>query len=769
MSEPERSAHDAGEAIGASGSGAEFFTDVLMQAPIGIHVVDQHLIIRQVNAMAAQWLGPANWVGRALTDLLQHRWPLSLTTDIVRSFRHTLATGEPCNDVQHSAVRRDRQQLEHYEWQLRRVLLPDGQPGVACYFRENSDRVRAREELQWQRDALHLEQRRLDFIQQATRIGLFDWDMVADTSEVTPQWRRIYGLPLDGPMPTHQDWLRCVHPEDRERAATTALAAAQSGDTYEREFRVVWPDGSIHWVLSGGKTLLDAHGNPHRLLGAAMDITARKRAEEQVVQNEQRFRVALMTAPLMIYTTDRELRCTWVHHPVLGVNAETIIGKRDEEIFPLPIVAPFIAIKRRVLESGRAERGHVSTVMDGKSYTFDVTIEPQREADGSVSGLIGAVMDITDLTQAKAAAEAADRRKDVFLATLAHELRNPLAPIRTAAQILGSPQLEPQQLQWAQGVIARQVRHMALLLDDLLDIARITQGKLELKKESVRLTDIVDSAIEAARPLIESKHHAFSVSLPPTELTLVCDPLRLAQVLSNLLTNAAKYTDPAGHIELCASVADGTLCVSVKDDGIGISAESLVHIFDMFSQIDEASSRAAGGLGIGLALVKGLVDLHGGHIEVSSDGLGRGSTFTVHLPVALSSAAADAAAVSDVTRSAADRRRVLVADDNKDAADSLAMLLKLEGHDVRVAHNGRAALSLAQTFRPHVALLDIGMPELSGYEVAVQMRREAWGAGIKLIAISGWGQDVDRQRASLAGFDQHLTKPIDPAALERLL
>jgi len=317
-------------------------------------------------------------------------------------------------------------------------------------------------------------------------------------------------------------------------------------------------------------------------------------------------------------------------------------------------------------------------------------------------------------------------------------------------------------------VIQRQVARMALLLDDLLDIARITQGKLELKAERVKLTEVVDSAVEEVRPLLESKNHQLTVTLPSEELTLNADPLRLSQILSNLLTNAAKYTDPAGHINLSCGVQNGTLCLSVKDDGIGIAPQALTRIFEMFSQIDGAAARSEGGLGIGLALVKGLLELHDGTIEAKSDGLGRGSEFIVRLP--LTAAIPSEASVTNVDAPPVARgRRVMVADDNKDAADTLAMLLELGGHEVRVAHRGRAALELAQTFRPDVAIIDIGMPDLSGYEIAKQLRRESWGTGICLIALTGWGQDDDRQRAKDAGFDRHMTKPVEAWALEELL
>jgi CheY-like chemotaxis protein/anti-sigma regulatory factor (Ser/Thr protein kinase) len=279
------------------------------------------------------------------------------------------------------------------------------------------------------------------------------------------------------------------------------------------------------------------------------------------------------------------------------------------------------------------------------------------------------------------------------------------------------------------------------------------------------LTSIVDAAVEAARPLLDEKRHHLIVALPSEALTLEADPLRLAQVVSNVLNNAAKYTDPGGRIELSAQVTSTTVRITVRDNGIGIPAKSLARIFDMFAQIDSHSSRTEGGLGIGLALVKGLVELHGGTTEVASAGAGQGTEFTVNLPLpARGTDVALGAAVTAEVRSATGRR-VLIADDNKDAADSLGILLEIDGHEVRVAHGGHAALALAQAFRPEVALLDIGMPEMSGYEVAEALRKEPWGSAIRLIALTGWGQERDRRQSKTAGFDRHLTKPIDMDAL----
>jgi signal transduction histidine kinase len=359
-----------------------------------------------------------------------------------------------------------------------------------------------------------------------------------------------------------------------------------------------------------------------------------------------------------------------------------------------------------------------------------------------------------------------DRRKDEFLATLAHELRNPLAPIRQAAVISSAPNATGQQKAWAHEVITRQVQNMALLLEDLLDISRITRGTLELRKERTTLAHVVSTAVETARPAIDGKRHHLEVRLPSQELVLDADPLRLSQVLSNLLTNAAKYTDPDGHICLIAQVTGDDLVIRVTDDGIGISREALPKIFAMFSQV--ASARSGGGLGIGLALSRGLVEMHGGQVVASSQGLGKGSEFTVRLPLQRVEAAprpADAAPEIVPTR----QRRVLVADDNLDAGESLAMLLRLDGHEVQVASNGPEALALFDRMNPEIAILDIGMPGLTGYEVAQRIRAQKLARPVTLIAVTGWGQEADKARAAESGFDHHFTKPIEPESLSALI
>jgi signal transduction histidine kinase/CheY-like chemotaxis protein len=362
----------------------------------------------------------------------------------------------------------------------------------------------------------------------------------------------------------------------------------------------------------------------------------------------------------------------------------------------------------------------------------------------------------------------ADRRKDEFLATLAHELRNPLAPIRQAALISKAPGATDAQKRWSHDVIDRQVQHMSLLLDDLLDISRVTRGTLALRMQPTELSSVIDSAVETARPTIDAKRHVLSVDVPVDPIQFTADPLRVAQVLSNLLTNAAKYTDPEGQIGLLARCEGDDVVIRVRDSGIGISAAALPRVFNMFSQVHSTTDRSEGGLGIGLALAQGLIELHGGTIEANSQGLGCGSEFTVRLPRRMAHTP-KAVPNTPVATARTLRRRILIADDNRDSAETLAALLRMEGHDVTSVHDGPVALSAFGEIKPDVALLDIGMPGLTGYEVARKMRQSTSGAAVTLIAITGWGQDIDKERAYAAGFDHHLTKPVDPHRLAELL
>jgi signal transduction histidine kinase/CheY-like chemotaxis protein len=357
--------------------------------------------------------------------------------------------------------------------------------------------------------------------------------------------------------------------------------------------------------------------------------------------------------------------------------------------------------------------------------------------------------------------QAQARAKDDFLATLSHELRNPLSALTTAAQLLDRGSLDAQAERTARQILKRQTHLMGRLLDDLLDVSRITRGKLEIRKAPVLVSAIIESAVETVQPWITRNAHELEVDAPDRDVIIEADSVRLAQVLANLLTNAAKYTEPGGRIQLTVQRHGDAMEFRVRDNGIGIPRENQSEIFKMFAQLSPAIERSEGGLGIGLALAKGLVDLHGGSISVASEGFGRGSEFCVRIPGAVAAAPAVAGAAAVVGPGAANGCDLILADDNADALQSLAMLLELEGHTVRVAPDGMSALALAQQKMPDVMLLDIGMPGLTGYEVASRARALAGGDAVMLIALTGWGQPADRTRASEAGFDHHLTKPIN--------
>ena len=370
--------------------------------------------------------------------------------------------------------------------------------------------------------------------------------------------------------------------------------------------------------------------------------------------------------------------------------------------------------------------------------------------------------------QAEDALRLADRRKDEFLATLAHELRNPLAPVRNAVELLRLKQSADPDVARSRDVIARQVSQMARLLDDLLDVSRITRNRLELRRQAVTLDSIVDSAVETSRPLLDAARHELDVSVPQ-QMYIDGDPTRLAQVFANLLNNAAKYTPRGGTIRLSAERTGEEVVVSVTDNGIGFAPEARPHLFEMFSQATPALERSQGGLGIGLSLVKALVEMHGGSVDARSDGHGTGSEFIVRLPVMAPDSGFAATHAGASVADGADRKwRVLVVDDLKDAADSLAALLETLGHEAHVAYDGEQGVGAARRLKPEVVFLDLGMPKINGYDACRTMRSD-FGNDIFLVALTGWGQDDDRRRSAAAGFDRHLVKPVEPAALGAML
>jgi signal transduction histidine kinase len=362
-------------------------------------------------------------------------------------------------------------------------------------------------------------------------------------------------------------------------------------------------------------------------------------------------------------------------------------------------------------------------------------------------------------------------KRDEFLAMLSHELRNPLSPLRNAAHLLTQAETQDPKIVWSRGVIARQLKHMIRLVDDLLDVSRIARGKIVLVSEPVKVSEVVAAAVETVQPLLEQKRQRLTIETTDPELTVRGDPVRLAQVVGNLLHNAAKYTGDGWNITLVVREQAGYAEIVVRDTGIGIAPEAMPRIFELFTQIPSDRASTSGGLGIGLALVRALVELHGGEIHASSEGIDRGSEFVVRLPLLGSSQQPDDAPqeVAKVTTAVPVRRNILIADDNQDALESLALMLRMEGHEVHCASDGEEALQLAAQRKPEILVLDVGMPKLDGCEVARRVRAESWGRDAVLVALTGWGQEIDRRRSRDAGFDLHLVKPVDPATLCHML
>lgn len=516
---------------------------------------------------------------------------------------------------------------------------------------------------------------------------------------------------------------------------------------------------------------LHAYPVPHGVALLYRDVSTVKQAEALLRESETRFRAAVSAVGVM-WTCNAQGQ---MEGEQLGW--QMLSGQRPHEfagegwmhaLHPNDAAEALaqwrIAVRRgdNYLSEQRVRRP------GGPWREYMVRAVPLLAADGSVREWVGVHIDVTDARQAARALNSAARRKDNFLAMLAHELRNPLAPIRTAAQALRHPRLTRHELDACQAVISRQVAHMAWLLNDLLDVSRISEGRLSLRRSCVSLRQVVDSAIETARPVLDERGHALAVDLPRHDLDIDVDPLRLAQVLSNLLINAAKYTPNGGHVGLRARAEPAGVRLEVVDDGIGIAEERLPHVFEMFSRISgQHGSGIDGGMGIGLALARGLMELHGGTLEASSPGPGLGSTFTAWLPVAVSeSAPAPLHDFGDLSNNPVrPGLRLLIADDNADAAESLAMLTSMEGHRAQVVHNGPDALAAGLENPPDVCILDIGMPGMDGHTVARRLREALPDHPMLILAVTGWGQKKDKHEARAAGFDRHFTKPIDPNVL----
>ena len=532
----------------------------------------------------------------------------------------------------------------------------------------------------------------------------------------------------------------------------------------DRELSIERPDGSRIDVLLNITPLRDHAGGIAGAVNIVQDITARKRVEDELRVSEQRFRTLANTVPVLIWQNDEEGRNVFVNQYYLdftGKAFEDVMGMRWHELVHPDDAPAYIADYMDAVRARRPWRNLDRLLRrDGQWRWFDNYAQPLFAPDGSYAGHVGASLDITDAVLAEQALKETDRRKDEFLAVLAHELRNPLAPISNAVHLLRHPDGRRRADRLVE-MLGRQVRQMIKLVDDLLEISRITRDKIELHRQPLLLADVVHGAVETSRPLIDQQHHHLDVRLPEEPLTLDADSVRLTQVLANLLNNAAKYTDQGGRIELEARRDGLDVEITVRDNGIGIPAGQLPEVFDMFTQAHRTAGRGQGGLGIGLAMVKSLVQMHGGTVAAQSAGAGLGSEFVVRLPLAEPPDAAHDGTAAGADAAPLAGQRILVVDDNQDAADTLAMLLDADGAQARAVYDGPSALAALPVLRPHTVLLDLGMPDMDGLEVARRIRADPALAGVRIVALTGWGQESDRERTRGAGFDFHLTKPVD--------
>ena len=562
-------------------------------------------------------------------------------------------------------------------------------------------------------------------------------------------------------------WVAAIHPEDRVRVQALWKDAIAHPRAVDIETRI-WnsPTLSYRWYSSRAVPRFGADGAVEEWVGACTDIHERRAAEIQLRESEERARLALDIAQLGTLT--------WVLD-----DDDVLADPRCREICGLP-ASGSIALADLEERIHPVDRGHVLEGLAGAAKLARPYAEEFRfeHRDGSVRWVVArgdvvtrpgnttmpvtvvllSVMDVTERRLAEEALKQADREKDDFLALLAHELRNPLAPIRTAVELLKMRKQPDPEGQRLYAVIDRQVRHLVRMVDDLLDVSRVMRGKVELRREPIEIADAIAIAVETSRPLIDAQRQTLKLDLPSRPVTVHGDPVRLSQVIANLLNNASKYSSAGATISLSASQSDGEVEIAVRDSGAGIPAEILPRVFEPFLQADRSLERSRGGLGIGLTLVKKIVELHNGRVSAESGGLGKGSTFTIRLPAHAGAAAH--AATAEQPPVIAMPARVLVVDDNVDAAESLAMLLQSDGHTVSVAHNGVDAVQRAEAWGPDIAVLDVGLPGMNGYEVANVLRSRG-DACPELIAVTGYGQAADTKRALEAGFRYHLVKPVD--------
>jgi two-component system CheB/CheR fusion protein len=731
--------------------------------PVLVAYLDAEHRYRFVNAAYERWFGrPAEEiVGRTVAEIVGEPAYATFRPELQRAF-----AGETV---------RCRSRVDSSAGGLRDVSITyvpqvtgERVEGVVALVDDVTDEVASEQRLRESEE-------RLQLAMEGARMGTWWRDFRTDRVVWDRQHARLLGFDPDRmPRPSDALWLERVHPDDRARVVGELRAARAECRMFDLQLRIVRADdGAERWLAMHGRFMPEHDGDGQTSIGELFDVTDARRSEDELRRSEALYRTLGEAVPDLVWSSTADGRADyvnrrWVEYTGLSLEQFRALGWNT-------LVHPDDgAMLRERWQLACAARGVFEAEFrcrrrDGEYRWLWCRALPLQDADGRVYKWVGIASDVTarrqteeELRRTETALREADKRKDEFLATLAHELRNPLAPIRYAVRLL-RPDAAPGVIAQGRDTIERQSAHMARLLDDLLDMSRITRGAIELKRRTMDLREAVEDSIEVARPMIEGVQHRLDVRVPAQPVPVDADATRLAQIVGNLLQNAAKYTDPGGSIAVTVSVEGARAVLRVRDDGIGLSAEMRERVFELFTQVHRSITSPRGGLGIGLAIVRRLVELHGGTIEVHSEGLGRGTEFVVSLPLATAVVPVAPGNVVPLFRTT--RHRVLVVDDNEDAVDSLATLLRISGHSVQVAHDGASAIALAETARPDVVVLDLGMPRMSGFEVARWLRRQPWGAAIRLIAVTGWGQEEDRRRSREAGFDRHLTKPVDPDEL----
>jgi PAS domain S-box-containing protein len=581
-------------------------------------------------------------------------------------------------------------------------------------------------------------------------------------------------------------WTAVHHPDHVGRVVANARARFAADEAWEDVFPLRGADGKFRWFLTRAVPIRDNTGKVVRWLGTNTDISDQRAVELALRARERELQTLADNTPDMLARYDAELRHVFINavgEQTLGRPLAELLGHSNRELnLPVEYCETLEAGLRQVFAT------KVSCAVDlampsqlGQRY-YSARIVPELDADNRICFALVVTHDITDRKLHEQTLAEQDRRKDEFIATLAHELRNPLAPIRSG---LAFVRMEPLSVMVEPviGMIERQVEQLVDLVDDLLDVARVSQGKIQLRRVRMSLQEAIRGAVEACQSTLDARAHQLILNLHDEPLTIDGDRTRMVQIISNLLTNSSKYCSPGGRIEVTTHAEEGAAVLTVTDNGEGIDAKDLATIWDMFSQVRDTIDKAQGGLGIGLTLVKRLVSMHGGTVSAQSAGLGQGATFTLRLPLAEPEPPARAEAPTGAMTGAptnppatpgaagpeVPRRRVLVVDDNEDSAEVLAMVLQRAGHEVVTAYDGLTAVASAQRFTPEVMIVDIGLPGINGYEVARRLRADPAIAKVFLIALTGWGSDDDRRRAAEAGFDVHLTKPIDASVVRKLI